>query len=247
MKIEFFGTAGYHPSAQRHTSCVYISGVTPEEDFVLDAGTGFFRLIGRPLPRRLHIFLSHAHLDHVVGLTFLYNVLLGQKTELCVYGTAKTLGTIQHHLFNSPLFPLTWRYPVCAIEAGESFEVGGAQVETFMLTHPGDSLAYRFNWPQKSLAYVTDTAGDARYAEFIQDVDLLLHERNFSDDLNEVADLSGHCTSEAIVRVARASHAKQIVLTHFNPLTQTDPLEEDALREQLPGVICAYDGLELKF
>ncbi len=247
MKLEFLGTAGYHPTDQRDTSCILVDGVTPEDAFVLDAGTGFYRLIGRTLPPRLHIFLTHAHLDHVCGLTYLFNVLLGQKTEICVYATAPTLQAVTTCLFDSPLFPLPFDYPTRCIEPGVPFEVAGAKVDTFVLTHPGDSLAYRFEFPNTSLAYVTDTAGDARYVNFINCVDLLVHERNFSDELDHIARLSGHCTSADIVRVAQGSRAGRIALTHFNPLTQIEPTNEDALLERLPNVISARDGLVIDF
>jgi len=247
VKLEFLGTAGYHPTDKRETSCIFVPHVTPEDAFVLDAGTGFYRLIGRSLPRRLHIFLTHAHLDHVCGLTYLYNVLLDQQTEICVYGSRATLDAVKNSLFASPLFPLPFTYPTREIVPGITFEVAGVCVSSFVLTHPGESLAYRFDWPHTSLAYVTDTAGDSRYVDFISGVDLLIHERNFSDELDELARLSGHCTSADIVRVAEESRAKIIALTHFNPLTQIEPTEEDALLERLPHVIAAREGLQLEF
>ena len=67
MRLHFLGTAGYHPNRRRDTACLMI----PEAGILLDAGTGIFRardLIGTPT---LDIFLSHVHLDHSVGLTFL--------------------------------------------------------------------------------------------------------------------------------------------------------------------------------
>lgn len=247
MKVEFLGTAGYHPNATRQTSCTYISDAGPDCGFVLDAGTGFFRLIGRPLPAHLHIFLSHAHLDHVSGLTYLLNVLLKQKTEVTVYSSAQTLDVVSNDLFDSPLFPLPFQHKKQIIEPGQPIEVCGVQVSVFPLTHPGGSLAYRFEWPDRSLAYVTDTAGDARYVDFISNVDLLIHERNFSDDLHEIADASGHCTSEMVARVARQARARRLAITHFNPLTETDPLEEDSMRVEFPEAISAYDGLVVGF
>lgn len=247
MKVEFLGTAGYHPNATRHTSCTYIGDVGDGCGFVLDAGTGFFRLIGRQLPAQLHIFLSHAHLDHVSGLTYLLNVLLNQKTEVTVYGGAQTLDTISNDLFDSPLFPLPFKHAKQVVEPGKSLEVCGARVSVFPLTHPGGSLAYRFDWPDRSLGYVTDTAGDGRYIDFISHVDLLIHERNFNDDLHEIADASGHCTSEMVARVARQAQARHLAITHFNPLTETDPLEEDSMRLEFPEAVSAYDGLVMEF
>ena len=75
MKIVFLGTAGYHPSATRHT----VSIIIPEIGFVFDAGTGFFRARDLIETKHLDIFLSHAHLDHSQGATYLLDVLWGKN------------------------------------------------------------------------------------------------------------------------------------------------------------------------
>jgi len=247
MHIEFLGTAGYHPNETRETSCIYISDAARDAAFVLDAGSGIFRLIERELPSQLHIFVTHAHLDHVIGLTFLLDVLLGKKCDVTIYGAPLTLDVISNDLFDSPLFPLPITHKLQPLDDEKSIVVGGAQVSVFPLTHPGGSLAFRFDWPENSLAYVTDTAGDGRYVEFIRDVDLLIHERNFADELHEVADASGHCTSEAVMRVARQAGAKRLALTHFNPRSEADPADEDSLRAEFPDAVFAQDKQILEF
>ena len=253
MNIEFFGTAGYHPCEVRHTSCAYIENAAPDCAFVLDAGTGFFRLIGRPLPAELRIFLSHAHLDHCFGLTFYLDLIHSSPTPcgLTIYGSRECLDAVLG-LFDSPLFPVAYRGKSVVLEPGGVLDVCGVQVSTFPLTHPGGSRAYRFDWPGhapagKSLAYVTDTVGDDRYVDFIQDVDLLIHERNFANEMQELAILSGHCTTSDVIRVAKASRAKRLALTHFNPLEMGEILEEDQLREVAPNAVFAHDGLKLEF
>jgi ribonuclease Z len=247
MNVEFLGTAGYHPNESRHTSCIYVPDAAPECSFILDAGTGIFRLIGRPLPARLNIFLTHAHLDHVAGLTFLLDILLHKQCEVTLFGTQKTLDTVTNDLFDSPLFPLPWGHALRPISENDEFEVEGVRVRTCPLTHPGGSMAYRFDWQDRSLAYVTDTAGDGRYIDLIRGADLLIHERNFSDELHEIADASGHCTSSAVIKVARASAVKRIALTHFNPLVECDVAEEAELLTEFPDTIFAYDKLQLEF
>ena len=248
MTLEFLGTAGYHPSENRHTSCVFIPDAAPDHAFVLDAGTGFFRLNNRPLPANLHIFLSHPHLDHVMGLTFLLNVAHNRDVSIKVYGDAHTLQAVNDALFQSALFPLGFEYPHHEVEPQTCFEVAGVAVETFPLTHPGGSLALRFRWPDgKTLAYVTDTFGDAKYVEFIADADVLIHERNFPDSKAHLAHASGHCTSSALVAAAHQSRCKTVIATHFDPLTAHDPLQEDDIYHQIPGIIGAHDGLVCYF
>lgn len=243
MRLEFFGTAGFHPNAERHTAGVFLPDAAPGNAFLLDAGTGTWRLTARELPPRLHIFLTHAHLDHITGLTYLLDVAYNRELAITIYGDAKTLRTARTSLFGSPLFPLELNYATQEIAPETPLEVAGVRVSCHPLTHPGGCLALRFDWPGKSLAYVTDTVSDTRYFDFIRGVTCLIHERNFPDRLSELALASGHCTSSDLVRAARDSGAKIVVATHFNPLTLADPLLEDDVYGQIPGVISARDEL----
>ena len=253
MRVEFLGTAGYHPSETRHTTGVFVPDTAPDDAFLLDGGSGTFRLIGRPLPARLHIFMSHAHLDHTFGLTFLYNIAYmvrqtqERDLEVIFHGDAKTRDAICESLFNPLIFPLAFDWQWHEIEAAHPFEVAGVRVNTAALTHPGGSLGYRFDWADRALGFVTDTSVTSDYYRLIEGVDLLIHERNFPDRFAELARESGHCTSADLVAAGRASGASQIAAMHFNPLTQSDPLDEDEVYAQLPGVIAATDGTTLNF
>jgi ribonuclease BN (tRNA processing enzyme) len=247
MRVEFFGTAGFHPNEERHTSGLFVPDAAPNDAFLIDAGTGTFRLLGRKLPPRLHVFLTHAHLDHCCGLTFLFNVIFGGETEIFIYSNAPTIHAVKNLLFNPALFPLDLPFELREVVPGESFQVAGANVNTFLLTHPGGALAYRFDWPHTSLATVTDTTGDGRYFSFIRGTKVLIHERNFPDDMEDVAEASGHCTSTAFVDAARDSGASIVAATHFDPLTPGDPLEQDDVLTRLPGVISARDGMIIEF
>ena len=247
MRVEFFGTAGFHPNAERHTAGIFIPEAAPGDAFLLDAGTGTWRLTTKILPPRLHIFLTHAHLDHITGLTYLLDVTALQNVKINIYGDAKTLRAARTALFGSPLFPLEMTYAIQEIAPEAPIEVAGVKISVFPLTHPDGCQALRLDWPQKSLTYVTDTQGDDGYFDFIRDVDLLIHERNFPNRLSDLAKASGHCTSADLVRAARFSGAKQVVVTHFNPLTLTDPLIEDDVYGQIPGVIAARDEQIIEF
>ena len=75
MKLVVLGTAGYHPTDRRETACF----VLPDLGIVLDVGMGMYRVRQYLATPELDIFLTHAHLDHVAGLTFLFDVLAEKK------------------------------------------------------------------------------------------------------------------------------------------------------------------------
>ena len=78
----------------------------PEAGVMLDAGTGMYRAARYLQGNRLEIFLSHAHLDHVVGLTYLFDVHYEHPlAEVIVHATPPLLAAIEEHLFAAALFP----------------------------------------------------------------------------------------------------------------------------------------------
>ncbi|MEX0586831.1 MAG: ribonuclease Z, partial [Pirellulales bacterium] len=101
MRLVLLGTTGYHPNSRRHTSCFFL----PEVGVVLDAGTGMFHVREHLATPHLDIFLSHVHLDHVIGLTYLFDVLHERAVErVTVHAEKEKLETIQKHLLTKLLF-----------------------------------------------------------------------------------------------------------------------------------------------
>ncbi|HUY31203.1 MAG TPA: MBL fold metallo-hydrolase [Pirellulales bacterium] len=246
MRVVVLGSSGYHPNEIRHTACVMI----PELGIVLDAGTGMFRVGQRLASEELLIFLSHAHLDHVVGLTFLFDVLHQRPTKrVVVYGEAAKLAAIQEHLLSELLFPIKLPCEYRPL-TGDVDLPGGGRLSHFPLTHPGAAVGFRLEWPGHSLAYVTDTTADpaADYVGRIRDVDLLIHECTFDDSLSEHAILTGHSTTTLVAEVARAAGVRRLILTHLNANSnEVDPVGLGVARAIFPRTWLATDGLELEF
>lgn len=235
MKLHCLGTAGYHPVQSRHTSCYLL----PEIPIALDAGTGFFRVGPLLHHDSLHILLSHAHLDHVVGLTFVYSLMRQMPlNNIHVYGQAKVIKAIRSHLFHEQLFPLIPPIQWHSLEKlGRHFGIPcqsslgpvEARVGWFPLEHPGGSTGYQIYLPNLSLAYITDTTchPDSPYWEQIQGVDWLLHECNFLDAHQTFAEHTGHSWYSAVLQAASKWRVNNLVLTHFDPnLTDPETLSE---------------------
>jgi len=246
MRVVVLGSTGYHPNEIRHTSCLMI----PELGIVLDAGTGMFRVRDRLVTEELLIFLSHAHLDHVFGLTFLFDVLHQRPTKrVIVYAEATKLAAIQEHLLHELLFPVKLPCEYRPL-TGDVDLPGGGRLNHFPVDHPGASVGFRLEWPGHSLAYVTDTSADpaADYVERLGGVDLLIHECNFDDSLREHAILTGHSTTTPVAQVARAAGVRRLILTHLNSISNAvDPVGLEVARAIFPQTWLATDGLELEF
>jgi ribonuclease BN (tRNA processing enzyme) len=247
MKILLLGTAGYHPSERRHTPCLLI----PECSVMLDAGTGLFRAVPYLQPPRLDIFLTHAHLDHIVGLTYLLSVLYLRPLErVCVHGTPATLKAIREHLFAPAIFPVAPPFEFCPLVTDKTDLRGSGVLTYFPLKHPGGSIGYRLEWPGHSLAYVTDTTAepDAPYLDRIRGVDLLLHECYLPDQHAEFARKTGHSHTTPVAEVARRAGVGRLVLVHLNPMsTEDDPIGLDAARAIFPRTTLGEDGMEVEF
>lgn len=246
MKLLILGTSGYHPSEQRQTACLML----PEAGIVLDAGTGFFRVREHLATGTLDILLTHAHLDHCVGLTFLLSTLWEKHIKrVTVHGEATKLAAIREHLLNEQLFPVPLPCQWQSLREGVT-TIGTARVAWFPVVHPGGAVGYRLDWPSRSLAYVTDTtaASDAAYVANIRGVDLLVHECNFRDGQDEWAAKTGHSCTTAVAHVAKAAGVKRLLLVHLNPLaTGDDPIDLASARRIFPATDVAEDGLAVEF
>ncbi|MGI9472055.1 MAG: MBL fold metallo-hydrolase [Rubripirellula sp.] len=249
MQLHCLGTAGYHPNEARHTSCYYL----PESGIALDAGSGIFRLANHIKTDSLDILLSHAHLDHTLGLTFLLDVLYERPVkQLRIWGEAKKLAAVRDHLLHDLIFPAPIKATWNSIDDTPEFQVADATVTWRPQDHPGGSVAYRLAWPNgKRLVYSTDTTGDtsSEHAEWSRDADLLMHECYFRDSAAEWATKTGHSWTSRVIDVALASKPKSLLLTHVNPLeTETDPVDSEMMREKLGvKVTVAEDGMLLDF
>lgn len=246
MQLHLLGTAGYHPNSRRHTSCYML----PELGVVLDAGTGFFRVRDRLQTDSLDIFLSHAHLDHVVGLSYLFSTMHETPLKAVrVHGEVDKLEAIQNHMLVDTLFPA--RLPCTFHPLTEPVRLAGQGRLTFLpLPHPGGSLGFRLDWPNHSLAYVTDTTAsrNASYLEFIRGVDLLLHECNFTDPMADWAAKTGHSCLTPVAEVASAAQVKRLVLVHTNPLSDAgEPLPLDTVRSIYSEVVVGFDEQVIEF
>jgi ribonuclease BN (tRNA processing enzyme) len=224
----------------------------PELGLVFDAGTAAFRIPQHLVTDELTILLSHAHLDHICGLTYLLVPLLdGRLRRIVVRSTAETLTAVREHLFSERVFPLlpenlVWE-PLVHGEQLELQDRWTIQVHQ-LISHPGGSLGFRLDdrsdsVPQRLLAYITDTTVDGTYDDFVRGVPLLIHECYFPDSGTDWAIKTGHSSTGMVAGLAARTGVGEVVLVHVDPLsTGIDPLDMPSFRRVFPQGRLACDG-----
>lgn len=244
MRLIPLGTNGFYPSHGRQTMSFLL--LTDDAAILLDAGSGVARLAepgvrqhleGRDL---LYVFLSHFHLDHVVGLSYLPAVWPSHPVR--IYAPGRPLvdfdpGEALCRLIHPPLFPIPMAEFPMPVElerlAGESVTVAGIEVRFWRQDHPGGSVGYRFG---DRFAYVTDTVGKATTAGHVAGVDLLLHE--VWTGAGGKASATGHSTADRVARIAREAEVRRLMLVHHHPSHSADDLRVLAaeLASVAPGI-----------
>lgn len=243
MKLHFLGTTGYHPNENRQTACMMI----PEHGIIFDAGTGIFRARDLICTPTLDIFMSHVHLDHSIGLTFLYDVLWDKEVErVTVHVESSKIEAIEKALFHQDLFPVGPNFEIREL-SGDAIQLSDAmQVHHCTLEHPGGSNGFRLDHANGSLAYITDTIAnpDAPYVDFISDIDVLIHECYFPDGWEDRAKLTGHSCLTPVAEVAAKANAGKTYLVHINPLNDSDePLDLASVEKIYSDLVVTEDRM----
>ncbi len=150
FEIIFLGTSASAPSIRRGLSSQIIKH--DEYRFLVDCGEGTQRQIlqsGVGFKRLNHIFLTHGHLDHILGLGGLLSTLMRWEAleELDIYGGASTLERVHELLYGVVLRgkkPAT-KLTLHEIKPGIVFEAKNFSISAFSVSHRGpDCLGYRF-------------------------------------------------------------------------------------------------------
>jgi len=257
-EVVALGTAGWIPAGTRETNCLAVK--TGDALFFFDVGTGLRRLMVDPARNLLdgelpiYVFLSHFHLDHVIGVSFFPLIfrhrtvtILGPGKEISGCTTAEALT----QLCSRPLFPSTPdRFPlnltIGDLHAGEN-EVGGHLVRTIRQRHADPSVGIRLD---ETICYVTDTACAEQTATFAKDAELLFHEcwldrAGHREALQEPGSpvLETHCHVDGVSSIATQAGAGKLVLIHLNPVY--DALRLEAMlreaREGFPETVLGHD------
>ncbi len=239
MRIRILGCSGGIGAGSR-TSAMLI-----DNDVLLDAGTGLGDLSLEDLHSIRHVFLTHAHLDHIAGLPMLVDSIFEEDFEVPVnvYARQETLNALKAHLFNDVIWPdfskipdpdnPMLRYVVC--NPGDTVSIDHRDFHAVDVQHSVPSLGYTV----KNSGGIFAVSGDTKTNQTLwpvlnacDDLKVLVIEVSFSDEHEELATTAGHYCPSTMCR--------DLELLNHNPdiwLTGMKPGQEETILEQVAAAV----------
>jgi ribonuclease BN (tRNA processing enzyme) len=234
MRIRILGCSGGIGAGSR-TSAMLV-----DNDVLIDAGTGIGDLELSDLDSIRHVFLTHAHLDHIAGLPMLVDRVFDENFEipLTVYAREETLRAIQEHLFNGIIWPdfarlpaverPMLRYHVCS--PGDTITIGHRDFYAVDVLHTVPSLGYTVQNSGGAFAVSGDTKTNETLWPVLNacnDLRVLVIEVSFPDDMEQLANEAGHYCPKTLSRdLQRLDHDPEIWLTGMKPGREEEILEQ---------------------
>jgi len=202
-----------------------------DDDVLIDAGTGIGDLALADLRSIRHVFLTHAHLDHIAGLPMLVDCIFDENIDVpvTVYGREETLKALQDHLFNWVIWPdfnklpseenPILRYHVC--NPGDTVTINHRDFYAIDVMHTVPSLGYTV----QNSGGVFAVSGDTRTNETLwpvlnacEDLKVLVIEVSFPNESEGLATQAGHyCPTTMCRDLERLEHEPEIWLTGMKP------------------------------
>lgn len=225
MKLTVLGCSGGIGGDAHRTTALLV-----DDDALIDAGTGVADLDIDALARIDHVFVTHAHIDHIACLPLMLDTVGARRAKpLVVHCTVATEAILRAHLFNGVLWPDFTRIPsrskpfvrFAPLEEGESCAIGERIFTALPAEHGVPAVGYRVATPRGSLVFGGDsTTCPAFWAAVAQIADLryLIVESAFPDSQRELAILSEHlCPALLAEQLPSHAGAYRLLITHVKP------------------------------
>jgi ribonuclease BN (tRNA processing enzyme) len=247
---------------------------------VVDCGAGVSRQLlaaGVPIPSLKYIFISHHHSDHNLEYGNLsYNAwAAGLSMPIHSFGPAG-IEAMTRIYWELNKFDVETRIadegrpdprPLLIArditEGGVVLQTPDVKVTAFRTPHPPitDNFAYKFETPDGTIVFSSDTAYNPKLAEFAHGADVLVHECLYLPAVDRLVIktrngatlkkhlLASHTTTEDVGRIAAAAGVKVLVLSHFvpgdDPLVTDDDWTEGVKKNFSGRIIVAKDLMQL--
>lgn len=256
-----------------NTTCVEIN--SGDDLIIIDGGTGIrqlgYSLMAHEFGRgqgTVHIFLTHAHWDHLQGIPF-FNPAFVPGNKIIFYAVNHDPRVYLEHqqvsptYFPIPVSQMAADLSFVQLEEGETVQIGRCSISNLALYHPGTAYAYRFEDGESVFVFASDgeyksldDEGLRKFVDFFQGADGLVFDCQYSlrDVLLSKSDW-GHSSAMIGVEIAERAKVKRLITTHYDAPDTDDQIYSvvDSARRYAeitptPGaveIVVGTEGLEL--
>ncbi len=206
MKVKVLGCSG------SETMGHYPPGFLVNDTVMLDAGTISAALTLKGQTRLTDIFISHPHLDHVKGILFLADNIIGRiRKPVNIRALPQVVDAIRKHLMNDVIWPdftniPDHKNPVLTYKpfrAGKELKVAGLKVKAIPMNHPVPAVGFLVSDSKSTILYSADTGPSEllwQEARKARNLKAIIVDTSFPDKFDALADVSGHFTPAQLHR-----------------------------------------------
>jgi len=236
-----------------NTSCLSI--LQDDDYFIFDAGSGIRELgieIMKSPVRRIHLFITHTHWDHIQGFPF-FAPAYQPGFEITIYGAegfGKDLKSVFRGQLDRDYFPVQMEDMKASIEfrnlPADPVVIGPASISWVSATHPGATVGYKIAIRDRKIAWVPDDefllgfTGDpapltrdhhlvqpfANMIDFLADADVVVHEAQYTNDEYPQKIRWGHSSVANAAALMKLANVPRWIITHHDPIHDDRFLEE---------------------
>ncbi|MDC7225853.1 MAG: MBL fold metallo-hydrolase [Spirochaetales bacterium] len=214
-----------------NTTCIEIR-LKDNSCIIIDAGSGIRELGINILKKRenikkFHIFFTHFHWDHILGLPF-FDPAYIPGYELHFYSPVKHMESALRSQMELPYFPVTMDAFGADLHFhtinDEIMNISGAEISWRRVKHPGGCFSYKISEGGKDFIFSTDTELTERdfrrspeNTEFYEGTDLIVMDSQYT--LGEAIEKYdwGHSSYSLAVDFASEWKIPKVVLFHHEP------------------------------
>ena len=226
MKIKVLGCSG--AEFPGHNPSSFLLG----DRILFDAGSLTNILDAKNQLKVEHIFITHAHLDHVTGIPYLAEniAFLNMRRRVNIISIPYVMKIIKRHLLNGSVWPDFTAIPdahhgilrLIELKTGTSMKINNYTITPYKVNHTVPAVGYLVEDKRKRRFFYTgDTGPSVDTWEKVGDKKLqfLIIEVSFPNRMEEFAIKTGHLTPLLIKKeLLKMKHPpERIYITHLKP------------------------------
>lgn len=225
MKLSVLGCSGGIGGRHHRTTSFLV-----DHDILIDAGTGVGELSIAELTSIDHVFLTHAHLDHIAALPMMIDTVADRRDRpLTVYAPDAVLDSLRQHIFNWAIWPDFAAVPSAenaflryqSISLGEPILLAGRAISALPAGHTVPAVGYRLDSGAASLVFSGDTGPCDTFWQAVNAIPNLRHlliECAFPNRESRLAEVSRHYWPDRLAaELSKLTRPCQIHISHLKP------------------------------